>query len=361
MMANWLHKKMRTHTDVHTPSAAARQRRQSLQTALRITAALQTAAQMLLWVTFYGYDALRQSVWLSALLLLAPLLALWGLWRAGQGALKTHAGRLAALPLTLCLAADGALLLCALAEYISHLIPEYPFWICAVAPAILCLCAVWISGANGVPYGCQALCGLILPLFLLGTLALGASASQSRLHPLLGSGWPAIGLGALSGCGCLWGGNGQYLTDVPLEKKRSILWTLLPWLALMVWALWYGMVRPWAPGDMLDGGAQLTALARHAQNVVVFEISGVLWLLLLPLSLTGCLYTGRLLLERALPHAPRNLWPLALLLPGIVGLLLWRDGFIPLLSRVLPWRGAVSLLCGAALWVISMGKDRKTS
>ena len=48
----WLHRAMRTRTQVHTPSAAQEQRDRGLAAAIGVMAALQLGCQMLLWVTF---------------------------------------------------------------------------------------------------------------------------------------------------------------------------------------------------------------------------------------------------------------------------------------------------------------------
>lgn len=352
MIADWLHRKARTHTQTTTESAAVQQRRQGLRSALGLSAAVQMGAQMLLWVTFYGYDALRQTVWIGAMTQLLPLAVLWCLWRWARPALPTAAGRMACLPLALCAMADGALLLCALSGYLRHLIPEYPFWVSVAAPAALCLLAMWLSGENGTMYGCQVLGFWLIPLFLLSTLALGKAAQPARLQPLLGPGVSALGLGALGGWGCSWGVCAMHPAGQERIRRRELLWPLAPFAALMLWALWYAMVRPWAAGDGLSSGAKLTALARHAQSMTLYELSALLWMLLLPLACVGCLRFGQGLMQKALPGWPRALWPLVLLAPGIVGLSLMGDGFLSLLGRVLPYRSLMSLGCGIAVCII---------
>ena len=68
-MIRWIQKNGRTRTAVHSHQQAVEQRRYSRAAALRTVAAVQLAAQMLLWVTFSGYDAAVQTVWQAALLL----------------------------------------------------------------------------------------------------------------------------------------------------------------------------------------------------------------------------------------------------------------------------------------------------
>lgn len=357
MIADWLHKKARTHTPVHTESAALRQRRQGLRSARCLTAAVQLGAQMLLWVVFYGYDAMHQSVWLAALTQLVPLAGLWLLWRYARPALDTPPGRMACVPLCLCAMADGALLLSALSGFLRHLIPEYPFWVSVAAPAGLCLLSVWLSGENGVAYGCQALGFWLIPLFLLSTLALGKGAQPARLQPLWGPGASAVSLGALGGWGCVWGVCGLHPAGEDRIRRRELLWPLVPFAALMLWALWYGMVRPWSAGDSLSSGARLTALARHAQSMTVYGLSALLWMLLLPLACVGCLRFGQELMQRALPGWPRALWPLLLLAPGIIGQSLMGDGLLDWLRPVLPFRSLISLSCGLALCIIRKRRE----
>lgn len=352
MIADWLHKKTRTQTAIHTESAALAQRRQGLRSAMGITAAVQTGAQMLLWVIYYGYDALHQTVWLAALTQLLPLAGLWLLWRKARPALDTPAGRLVGLPLCLCVMADGALLLSALSGYVRSLIPEYPCWVSIAAPAALCLLSVWLSGENGAVYGCRLLALWLIPLFLLSTLGLGRAAQTARLQPVWGPGFSAISPGALGGWGCVWGVCAMHPPgDRPL-RRRELLWPLAPFLALMLLALWYGMVRPWAAGDGLSAGAKLLALGRHAQSMAVYELSALLWMLLLPLACVGCLRLGQGLMQHALPGWPKALWPLVLLAPGIIGQSLMGNGFVDFLGPVLPFRSLISLGCGALLCII---------
>ena len=68
---------MKTRTFVHSRQAQRRQRMQSEASACRALACVQLGAQILLWITFFGYDRAVQAVWQAALLWLSPFLLLW--------------------------------------------------------------------------------------------------------------------------------------------------------------------------------------------------------------------------------------------------------------------------------------------
>lgn len=113
---------------------------------------------------------------------------LWALWRRGEGALATQKGARCTLLLLPCLVLDAAVLIRTLAGYISQLIPEYPYWACALVPAVLCWLTALLSRENGAAYG-ASLFRLLLPgLFLLATVFLNTNAHPVRLWPLLGQG-----------------------------------------------------------------------------------------------------------------------------------------------------------------------------
>ena len=114
----------------------------------------------------------------------------------------------------------------------------------------------------------------------------------------------------------------------------------------VIWALWYAMVRPWRSGDALDVGERLMGLARHSHSPLLYECSGLLWMLLLPLALTGSAVSGEKLLRSAAPRVPRSITALIPLLLGALG---WAR----------PWRALLSAAAGGALWALSARKGRK--
>jgi len=316
MMTGWFRRARQTRSTVTNREEAHRQQRLAACAAYRMLGAIGLIAQLMLWVTLYAYDRLVQTTWQAALLLALPLAGLWALWRRGEVALATQKGARCTLLLLPCLVLDAAVLIRTLAGYISQLIPEYPYWACALVPAVLCWLTALLSRENGAAYG-ASLFRLLLPgLFLLATVFLNTNAHPVRLWPLLGQGPARTAAEALAGAGSGWGV--ALLFVLPLHSRRddtarpagertagrAALWTALPWLMCVIWALWYAMVRPWRSGDALDVGERLMGLARHSHSPLLYECSGLLWMLLLPLALTGSAVSGEKLLRSAAPRVP---------------------------------------------------------
>ena len=371
MMTGWFRRARQTLSTVKNREEAQRQQRRAACAAYRTLGVLQLAAQLMLWVTLYAYDRLVQTTWQTALLLALPLAGLWALWRGGESALSTPGGAKVTLALLLCLMLDAAVLLRTLAGYISQLIPEYPFWACAVVPAVLCWMAALLSRENGAAYGASLFRLLLLGLFLLATVFLNTNAHPVRLWPLLGQGPGKTAAEALAGAGSGWGV--ALLFVLPLHSRqsaaalsadrhaagRAAVWTAVPWLMCVIWALWYAMVRPWRSGDMLEVGERLMGLARHSHSPLLYECSGLMWMLLLPLALTGCAVSGEKLLRCAVPRVPRSVTALLPLLPGTVAALVWPDELLDALGWALPWRALLSAAAGGALWAQAARRQRR--
>lgn len=366
MMTGWFTRSRQTRTQVQSRAEDRMERHRSAEAAYRVLGAIQLTAQLVLWITFFAYDQTVQTTWQAALMLLVPLGGLWALWRGGEGALYTRAGAMWALLLLPCLMLDAALLLRTLSGYISQLIPEYPFWACVLIPAALCWLTVLLARENGAAYGAQLFCTLLVLLFLLATVFLNATVHTVRLWPLLGQGLGRTARAALSGAGGTWGV--ALLFALPVHSLcgqrrpdgrsapgwRCALCAALPWALGVLWALWYGLVRPWQSGDLLAVGERLMGMARHSSSPLLYECTGLLWMLLLPLSLIGCAVSGEKLLRAAIPKLPRSLAALSPLFPAIAGALFWRDGVMPALEWALPWRAALCAVAGAALCVITL-------
>ena len=353
-MIRWIQKNSRTRTEVHSQAQAVRQRRHARAAALRTVAAVQTAAQLLLWVTFSGYDGAVQAVWQAALMLAPAGAVLWLVWRGGEGAAESKTGSRTALLLIPCLWLDAALVLYALSGLIDYLIPEYPYPAGPAAAAAVGWLTVLSSRRSGVAYGTSALKIPLVLMFLLGTVFLRASSRADRLLPILGQGLANTGLTALGGTGCLWGAALMFLLPGRPDKAtplRASGWLWAAWAAGAVWALWFGFLRPWDPGDALSAGERLMGLARHAGSVINYSLAGLMWMVLLPLSLTGGISAGEVLARRVWPALPRTAAALLVPLPALLALLIWPAQLPDVLGLLLPWRGAVSLLCGLAmLW-----------
>ena len=211
MMTGWFRRARQTRSTVTNREEAHRQQRLAACAAYRMLGAIGLIAQLMLWVTLYAYDRLVQTTWQAALLLALPLAGLWALWRRGEVALATQKGARCTLLLLPCLVLDAAVLIRTLAGYISQLIPEYPYWACALVPAVLCWLTALLSRENGAAYG-ASLFRLLLPgLFLLATVFLNTNAIRCACGRCWDKGrhaprrrrWPARGAaGVLRFCLC---------------------------------------------------------------------------------------------------------------------------------------------------------------
>lgn len=361
-MIRWIQKKSRTRTKVHSQSQAAAERRRSRAAALRSVAAVQTAAQVLLWVPFSGYDGAVQAVWQAALMLALPLAALWLTWRSGERAAESRTGSRIALALLPCLWLDAAFLLYAMTGLIDYFIPEYPYAAGTAAAAAVCWLTVLTSRRSGVAYGTSALKVPLILTFLLGTVFLHASSRADRLWPILGKGLAQTALTALNGTGSLWGAALLFLLPGRMDRPTSLRssgWAWAVWMAGVLWALWFGFLHPWAPGDALSTGERLMGLARHAGSVVNYSLAGLMWMLLLPLSLTGNISAGEVLVRRVWPQLPRTVAVLIVPLPALLALLLFPAQLPDMLGLLLPWRGAWSLLAGLAMDLAARKEERR--
>lgn len=352
MMQFWVRRRQ-TRTRIHSQDAARAQVRQGKASALRAMAAVQMGAQGILWITFFAYDRAQQAAWQAALLQLVPLLAVWLLWRYGAQAVRSRAGRWISLLLLPCLIADAALSLFALSGMIAQLIPQYPGWISVAIPAAACLITAQCARVDGVSGGMQLLKGWLIFLFILGTVFLRASTRSDRLWPLLGDGWLNTASAALHGAGSLWGAALLFALPGERGKKSAVFWAAVPWALTVIWALWHGFLRPWAAGDAIAVAEKMMGLARHASSVVLYEIAGLMWMFLLPLSITGGMAAAEVIVCRALPGCPRVLPSLAVALPAAAALLCWPAQTAALLEAALPWRAAVALIAGAALAILA--------
>lgn len=346
-----------TRTDVHSPAAQRRGRARGDAAAYGWLSALQLGAQLLLWVAFFAYDRALQATWQAAALLIAPLLALYFLWRAGEPALQTRAGRMVCLALLPCLVLDAAFLLFALSGLIGELIPHYPAWVGVLVPAVACALTALCARGRGAAYGAYTLRWLLVLLFVVGTLFLRASSRSDRLWPLLGRGVAQTALTALPGAGGLWG-VALLFARPPAQGGKRLRYALGPWAAACVFALWFGLLRPWGRGDVLSLSQKLLGLSRSASGMVIYELAGLLWMLLLPLSLTGTCCAGEALVLGAFAKCPRWIPAPLIPLPGALLLLCLSGSAADVLNAALPYRAAVSLLCGAALCLIARKEKR---
>lgn len=334
---------MRIRTQVHSPMQASKQRSRSRAHAYRMMVSIMMLCQMLLWVTFFGYDKAQQAVWQAALLLVIPSAALYLLWKR----MDEGANPLFALPLLLCLLLDVAFLLFAISSFISHLIPHFPPWVGVAAPCLFAFLTMLWAKVRGVRDGAWLLKWLILILFVFGTVFLRASNRADRLYPLLGKGLGHTLLSALHGFGSVWGI--ALLFVLPKTEGKTARYVIMPWILCAIWALWHGFLRPWAGGDSMAVAEKMMGLSRHAGSVTLSEMASLLWMVLLPLCVVSSLASAEVLVKRALPRCPRWLPPVLLLGIPALCILLFPEKVLLALETLLPYRALLSVLCGALM------------
>lgn len=367
MMTAWFKHARQTRTPVHGMSSEKRRRSQGVAAAYQTLGAIQITTQLMLWSTLFCYEQTVQTTWQAVFMQLVPIALLWAIWRSGQAALQTRSGAFAALLLLPCLLLDTALLLHVLTGLMTKLVPHYSRVAHVCVAAALCFFTAALGRENGVAYGAGSVRVWLLCLFVLGTVLLNADANPERLWPLWGQGIGKTSVTALSGMGSVWGVALLFLlplgkaamADSALRKKRfgmqssTVLWSLLPWALGLVWALCLGMTHPWRPGDGLSIGQQLVAMARKSSSILLCELSNVMWLLLLIISLAGCVMSGEKLLRNAVLKIPRSIAAAALLLPGVLCTVFWPEWLFAALTAALPYRMAFSAVAGVAMVLIA--------
>jgi len=342
----------KTRTQVHSSQAEKAQRARGYAAAARAMAAVQLGTQLVLWVFFYGYDLSAQAVWQAAIMLLLPLFVLWLVWR---GAATEHpAAKWLMLPLLLCLMADAVFMITVLGGFISQLVPHDRSWVGVALPAAFCWLTAYCARPRGVRYGSAVLVVPLVAMLLFSTIFLRASSRADRLWPILGDGLFSTARSALTGTGAAWGAALLFvLAQKQQTKQKTAGWIVLPWAVCFIIALWFGFLRPWAPGDNLAIAEKMMGLSRHAHSVILYEISGVLWMLLVPASLSACFCTGGEMIRRAFPRIPS--WAALLPVPiaAVATALLWPEDIFAILGVILPWRWVLSLLCGLGLLILN--------
>lgn len=336
-----------TRTKVHSPSAQRRERERGLLSASRTAAAIQLGTQLLLWIFFFGYDQTEQTVWQAMLMLFVPLTALWLVWKK---TLDHPSACWWKLPLVGCLLLDAVFLLSAVSGLIGQLVPAYPAWVPVVIPAAICYLTALRARARGVKYGAAVLAVPLIGLLILGTVFLRASTRADRMWPILGNGLLATARSALTGTGAVWGAALLYLHP---SGRRTAGWTFVPWGLCVLCAVWFGFLNPWSAGDTLAVAEKMMGLARHAHSVILYEMTGILWMILLPTSLTACFSASGQLIGGAFPSLPEWISLAFLPLLAVSGSLFLSGQMFSLLNLLLPWRFVLSLFCGAGLLVCS--------
>lgn len=356
-----------TKTTVNSPKTEAEDRRSGTVNAYRSLAVIQMTVQLMLWVTLFCYDRAIQTTWQAALMLIVPLGLLWTLWTAGRDGIRTKAGSYAVLLLLPCLLVDATLLLFALTELMSEMVPSYSLPLHVVLATAICYANICLSHENGVAYGAKVMRWGLLGLFALGTVLLDADANGYRLWPILGLGLGNTALSALEGSGSVWGVALLFILPmgkdgrIPAPSRigqskaahHTIPWALVPWVLGFIWAMWISLTGPWNALDHFTIGEKLIGMALHSGHVLLSELTNVMWLLGMVIGIVGCATSGEKILRNVLPKMPHLLSAAVVLLPAMAMSLLFQDSLLSIIAVMLPYRAALSLAVAAAMIVIS--------
>lgn len=331
-----------TRTRIHSASERQREQQQGYDAAGRTMAAIQLGTQILLWIFFYGYDLCEQTVWQAVLMLLIPVILLFLIWRCADA--EHPSARWWMLGLNVCLLLDGVFLTSALSGFIAQLIPHYPAWVTVIFPCAMCYLAALCARERGVRYGSAVLAVPLVVLLVFGTVFLRASTRADRMWPILGDGLFSTARSALNGAGAVWG-----VSLLFLHGRKTAVYAAVPWGLGLLCAVWFGFLNSWASGDDLAVAEKMMGLARHAHSVILYEMSGVLWMLLIPAALIACLSASGQLIGRAFPKIPLWISLMVIAIPSAAASLWMTDSLFAVLQTVLPWRYVISLICGLGL------------
>lgn len=336
-----------TRTTVHSAAARRREREKGFLSASHAAAAIQIGTQLLLWIFFYGYDRAEQTIWQAVLMLAIPLALLCFVWQ--NAAVDHPAAKWWMLSLNLCLLTDSLFLITALSGFISQLVPTYPSWAVVVFPVLICYLTALRARPQGVRYGSSVLIIPLVMFFVFGTVFSSASTRADRMWPILGNGLLSTAKSAVHGVGAIWG---VALLFWHPGSRKAAGWAAASWALALLCAVWFGFLNPWSAGDHLAVTEKMMGLARHAHSVILYEMTGILWMLLIPAALSACFSFSGQVISCAFPRLP--LWTAlapAAALPTLF-VLIWPEYAFTILAWLLPWRYAVSLLCGLGLMIL---------
>lgn len=362
-MIAWLKKARQTRTRVTSASAMAEERIAGLELAARTLCAVLLTVQLLTWLTLFAYDSQLGDSWRSALLTLLPLAALLILWQFSAKRPLVGPRRWLLLLLVPNLWLDIYLCMLGSSSLLENFIPSFPAYGRVLVVTLFPLATVLLSRRNGVPYGVFPLRYLLILMFAISTVFSGADISLRRLQPISLPGLRDLSTGVISGAGAVWPVCLLFLLPLSVprsqEKKKGLpLFWLIPAIMFLLWALWMSMLHPWQYGDPLLPGQKLTAISQYSRSMLINQLGTLFWTSILPAGLIGSLYAGQEILMTAMPRSPRLLWPLALLLPGAVLLLLPRAWVMGWMEWLLPLRWLTAFAAGVALLFVK-GKEAR--
>ncbi len=329
-MTRWL----QTRTDVRGEASQKRLRQNAEGRALAGQAALMTLGAQLAGYTAIVLPTAGSQAWMSMLLALLPLGALWALWRLAARVAKPCPAWRAGLLLP-CLLLEAALSLRLLSDIVcTALLPQAEPALMTVLLALFGFGVALLGGEDGVRRACD-LGRWLLPLALgLGVWLSDAQLNVGRLYPFFGSGEGRVLLAALWAVGGVWP-----LALVPAGSARGSAQgasrCALAVLAAATWALHAGLSLRM---EGICGQSATLLLTMPLAGSKLEAITGLLVALcaVLSLSLSSCTTHAMALLPKA------KLWPAAALCA------------LALLLSLLPI-GAALVIAAPARFVLAAG------
>lgn len=307
-----------TKTSVHTEKARENQRQAAHLKGWVALSSLHLYAQLLCGLCFFLYRYVSTPSYLSLLLLLLPLTAVYCaccLIRRRPLLWHSFPGKCAGIAFILCLYGDAFTALAGLSGLVQELLPDYNGLLITAAIVLCTLPLLKRRQQNALQNLALLLC---IPLFLALLFVFPGSIPQGsggNLFPLLGQGGERILWGSLWMCGCLSPALFPLLAHPPekngLLARNGCLHLIAALFFAFVTALmaaylmpFYFLARPESPGArfmlFLDANTSLLAWS--------LTVCGTMLLLLI--SLCCAIEESSILFQRI---TKKQLHPLALL------------------------------------------------
>lgn len=366
-VSSWLKRSARTKTDIHTQAEEKQQRMHSLAASYRLLASVQIFTQLLLWATLWLFEEAVQASWQAMLLQIAPAILLWGLWRALPQRRLQKSSRWIRLLLLPCLWLDATVLFVPFVQFSFRQLLSWSVpWVAVVAGFIWWL-TVATSGSHGVAFGVQQFKWLLLAGLALSLLTF-SSGDPTRLFPFWARGIPATLQAALGGIGSMWGvallfiaprdARPLHESDYGQTKRGlrrmdpSLICLAACWLLAMVCVFWLVLCAPIGQTADAGVGEKLFVMAWRSSGVILFQISIMFWLFLLPCALAGTASFATMLVEEAMPRPPRALTSLLFVLVPVALSFLPSEAVMQVVRVALPWRLVPAVLCGGIILLV---------
>ncbi|MBR6809467.1 MAG: hypothetical protein IKM64_04225 [Clostridia bacterium] len=348
-----------TKTSVHTEKARENQRQAAQMKGWVALSSLHLYAQLLCGLCFFLYRYVSTPSYLSLLLLLLPLIAVYyACCRISLKQLLWHSfpGKCAGIAFIFCLYADAFTALAGLSGMVQELLPDYNSLLMTIAIVLCVLPLLKRRQQNALQNLALLLC---IPLFLALLFVFPGSIPQGsggNLFPLLGQGGGRILWGSLWMCGCLSPALFPLLAHPPekngLLARNGCLHLIAALFFAFVTALmaaylmpFYFLARPESPG------ARFMLFLDTNTSLLAWSLTVCGMMLLLLVSLCCAIEESSILLWRI---TKKQLHPLALL-PLLSLPLLPSPMAEEVICFLFPLR---ALLMGVGLILLSIGGKR---